>query len=97
MTADQAMERPYCEHYWASHHQPDFPREIPYVRICHLCGAVDGADLAREIGPLVTLKAKLDAVRKVRDLWDLIAKNANWDEQRTIAPFVKDLDVALNG
>ena len=47
----QAHEHRPCEHYWVSHHQPDFPPPIYWVRVCGLCGEIDGADLARELAP----------------------------------------------
>ena len=58
---DQAHEHRPCEHYWVSHHQPDFPPPIHWVRVCGLCGEIDSADLARELGQLTEANRYPDA------------------------------------
>src|SRR5665647_2730922 len=75
MTTDQTVReglahdhRP-CEHYWVSHHQPDFPPPIHWVRVCGLCGEIDGADLARELArpaPVAVLREVERLVAEVR-------------------------------
>ena len=40
-----------CEHHWASRHQPDFPPQMYWIRVCTLCGRIDGADLVAQLGP----------------------------------------------
>ncbi len=50
MSDELAGQAQACEHFWISKHQPDFPRELYWVRQCSMCNQIDAADLAEQVG-----------------------------------------------
>lgn len=61
---------PECPHDWHYINQPDFPPEVPWVRMCGICLAIDGAHLAHQ------LDAMRNAVTRAEELAEAAAEYA---------------------